>query len=713
MTVSRSFRGFTSFRARVFWSVVPIVVSFLVFQAWMNAREHRRLITEEFEKRGRALASNLGFTSELGVFSEDRQLLEAAMKGVLRDPDVSYVVIHGEKGKVLASGGRQVAIAGAGPETITDKPLSRQAEHSGQRFIEFLSPVMSEQRQSSEDLLLGTKTRAEDQGSRPIGGVRLGLSLAGVEAQVRSLARLWGGITVAFLVVSAFLVYGLSRRITSPVKQLTRQAQKIAAGSLDEQISVKSRDEIGQLATAFNSMTGALQVTMNDKERVLTELQDLNRTLEDRIRQRTAEVEERSRALERSLEEVRAMGEVSRAIASSLDLEEVLTTITSHAVRLSAANACGIFELDAAKERLAVVAATGLTDDVLHMLRQAPMPAEGQRRGPIGLALSGGQAVQIPDLIGDETPGRDRYLKAGFRALLAVPMGSVSVSHVMVVFRREPGRLDDRTVALLTTLANQSRVAIDNARLFKELEDKSRQLEAASRHKSDFLANVSHELRTPMNAILGFNEMILDQVYGDISDDLKRPLTDIQQSGRHLLRLINDVLDLSKIEAGRMELSPSEYSVWETVEAVRASLASLAAEKGLEFATTVPDDIPLAYGDSKRITQCLTNLAGNALKFTRQGRVEIIVQSVEDTLHFRIVDTGIGISTDKVEGLFAEFQQADATIAREFGGTGLGLSIAKKFVEMHGGRIGAESELGKGSTFFFSIPLRLEAARTA
>jgi len=127
----------------------------------------------------------------------------------------------------------------------------------------------------------------------------------------------------------------------------------------------------------------------------------------------------------------------------------------------------------------------------------------------------------------------------------------------------------------------------------------------------------------------------------------------------------------------------------------------------------VPDDIPLAYGDSKRITQCLTNLAGNALKFTRQGRVEIIVQSVEDTLHFRIVDTGIGISTDKVEGLFAEFQQADATIAREFGGTGLGLSIAKKFVEMHGGRIGAESELGKGSTFFFSIPLRLEAARTA
>src|SRR5215468_6244965 len=179
--VSRSFRGFSSFRARVFWSVVPIVVSFLVFQAWMNAREHRRLITEEFEKRGLALASNLGFTSELGAFSEDRQLLEAAMKGALRDPDVAYVVIHGEKGKVLASGGREVAIAGSGPETIPDKTYSRQAEHGGQKFIEFRSPIMSEQQQqNAEDLLMGTKSRTGGQGAKPIGGVRLGLSLPSV-----------------------------------------------------------------------------------------------------------------------------------------------------------------------------------------------------------------------------------------------------------------------------------------------------------------------------------------------------------------------------------------------------------------------------------------------------------------------------------------------------------------------------------------------------
>jgi signal transduction histidine kinase len=204
--------------------------------------------------------------------------------------------------------------------------------------------------------------------------------------------------------------------------------------------------------------------------------------------------------------------------------------------------------------------------------------------------------------------------------------------------------------------------------------------------------------------------MILDQVYGDISDDLRQPLSDIQQSGRHLLRLINDVLDLSKIEAGRMDLAPGEYLVQDAVRAVRASLASLAAEKGLEFVTAVPEDLPPAYGDARRITQCLTNLAGNALKFTRKGTVEIAVERLADTLRFRVSDTGIGIRRD---GLFSEFQQADATIAREFGGTGLGLSITRKFVEMHGGKIWVESELGHGSTFFFSIPLRLDTGGSA
>jgi signal transduction histidine kinase len=277
---------------------------------------------------------------------------------------------------------------------------------------------------------------------------------------------------------------------------------------------------------------------------------------------------------------------------------------------------------------------------------------------------------------------------------------------ITVPNRDEFGDLADRMNQMSRELA---RLDDEQRRAAEKLGQLNERLGQASRAKSEFLANMSHELRTPMNAILGFTELLLDKMYGPIPPELEEPLTDIQTNGKHLLRLINDVLDLAKIEAGRMELALGEYSVQEVVDAVRVSLRSLAAEKKLEFAAVMPPDVPIAYGDGKRITQCLMNLAGNALKFTRQGRVEIGVELVGADLVYRVSDTGIGIPADQLESVFAEFRQVDTTITREFGGTGLGLSITKKFVELHGGRIWAESQLGKGSTFFFSIPLRAEA----
>jgi signal transduction histidine kinase len=235
------------------------------------------------------------------------------------------------------------------------------------------------------------------------------------------------------------------------------------------------------------------------------------------------------------------------------------------------------------------------------------------------------------------------------------------------------------------------------------------ELQQASQAKSAFLASMSHELRTPMNAILGFTELLLDGVYGDPPAELVQPLRDIQTNGRHLLRLINGVLDLSKIEAGRMELNLADYAVSDVVALVHSSLRSLAAEKGLEFVTSVPDDLPTASGDAGRLTQCLMNLAGNALKFTTHGRVEIRVERTGDALLYCVSDTGIGIPPERFPDLFTEFRQADATVAQEFGGTGLGLSITKKFVELHGGRIWVESRRGAGSTFFFTVPLRAAA----
>jgi signal transduction histidine kinase len=219
---------------------------------------------------------------------------------------------------------------------------------------------------------------------------------------------------------------------------------------------------------------------------------------------------------------------------------------------------------------------------------------------------------------------------------------------------------------------------------------------------------MSHELRTPLNAILGFNEMILGGVYGTVPDDITGPIGDIQSSGKHLLSLINNVLDLSKIEAGHMELSLIDYSVHDAVASVTTALRALAAQKGLELVSTVADDIPVARGDAGRLTQCLMNLASNALKFTPQGRVSIDVDLVGETLRYRVTDSGIGIAAERLKAVFAEFRQEDPTIASRFGGTGLGLSITKKFVELHGGRIWVESQVGVGSTFSFTVPLRVE-----
>jgi signal transduction histidine kinase len=288
--------------------------------------------------------------------------------------------------------------------------------------------------------------------------------------------------------------------------------------------------------------------------------------------------------------------------------------------------------------------------------------------------------------------------KGNFQATISVPN------------RDEFGVLADR----MNQMSRELHSLYENQRAAaQELQRLNERLLEASKAKSAFLANMSHELRTPMNAILGFMEMLLDNIYGEVPPDLREPLIDIQVNGKHLLDLINDVLDLSKIEAGRMELALAEYSVQDVVETVGASLQSLASEKGLTFVAGVQPGIPLAMGDGRRITQCLMNLAGNALKFTKKGRVEVWVEQKQDLLHYRVSDTGIGIPKDQVEQVFGEFRQVDAAITREFGGTGLGLSITKKFVEMHGGRIWVESVLEKGSTFFFEIPLRVGGRNAA
>jgi signal transduction histidine kinase len=281
-----------------------------------------------------------------------------------------------------------------------------------------------------------------------------------------------------------------------------------------------------------------------------------------------------------------------------------------------------------------------------------------------------------------------------------------------VLARRVVGGYSDREVDLLRTFANGSSIAIEHAHLFLEVGEKNTALQLASQHKSQFLANMSHELRTPMNAILGFTDLILDGIYGNLDERLRRPLEQLQINGQHLLRLINDVLDLAKIEAGRLELNVDEYNVDEILEALQATAHPLAETKGLTLSVLTESQIGYCYGDSKRMFQVLINVVGNAIKFTRHGGVEIVVAAENREIHYTIKDSGVGIAPDDLVSIFEEFGRGDPALAREFAGTGLGLAIAKRFVTMHGGRIWAESKLNVGSTFHVVVPRRTIDAGT-
>jgi signal transduction histidine kinase len=298
-------------------------------------------------------------------------------------------------------------------------------------------------------------------------------------------------------------------------------------------------------------------------------------------------------------------------------------------------------------------------------------------------------------------------MQGGFRALLAVPLiREDQVLGTLAIARTQPGEFPQSVVDLMTTFASQSALAMQNASLF-------RQLQVASKHKSQFLANMSHELRTPLNAILGYTELIVDQIYGEVPEKIGEVLDRVQKSGRHLLGLINDVLDLSKIEAGQLTLNAGDYEFSDVVQTVFSSVGSLAAEKRLRLTADVAPDLPVARGDERRITQVLLNLVGNAIKFTEKGEVAVRVRACDGALLVTVADTGPGIKKEDQEKIFEEFQQSDAAVSKSKSGTGLGLAIAKRIVELHGGRIWVESVLDQGSTFFVSLPIRAQRREVA
>jgi GAF domain-containing protein len=421
------------------------------------------------------------------------------------------------------------------------------------------------------------------------------------------------------------------------------------------------------------------------------------------------ELDTRTRELARSVDELKALGEVGQAVSSTLDVQMVLSTIVRHAVQLSGTDCGIIYEYDEPTQEFHLRASYQMEEELVQAYQATPLRLG---EGATGRAAETKVPTQIADLRQEQefaTRGlRPILSRLGYQSLLAVPLLlDQKIMGALTTYRRKTGSFAPEIVNLLRTFATQSVLAIQNARLFREIEDKGRQLEAANRHKSEFLANMSHELRTPLNAIIGFSEVLGERMFGELNEKQAEYTDDILSSGRHLLSLINDILDLSKVEAGRMELEVAKFDLPMAIDNALTLIRERAMRHGIRIHQSVDERVGEFQGDERKIKQILLNLLSNAVKFTPEGgRVDVDAVMVDGAVEISVSDTGIGIAPEDQETIFEEFRQVGKDYAQKREGTGLGLTLTKKFVEMHGGTIWVVSELGQGSKFTFTLPIQ-------
>ena len=531
---------------------------------------------------------------------------------------------------------------------------------------------------------------------KKIGSVRLAVSRAGLQSAI-----LWNTAGILALTVlsigaiSATSIVITRRYIARPLAALQESAGMIARGNLDATIDTTHADEIGDLARDLDAMRGSLRALIDER-----------RQNELRLEQTVAE---RTHALTRTVDELRALGDVGRAVSSTLDLETVLTVIVANAVQITGTDGGAIYEYDPPTQTFLLRATHEMEPELIAALRAHP-PRLGE--GTVGRAAASRQPVQIEDVEDDVSYDprlRELFGLHGFRARLAVPLiREEEIVGALVVRRRSAGRFSTELTELLRTFATQSVLAIQHARLFREIQEKSAALEQASQHKSQFLANMSHELRTPLNAIIGVSEILLEDARELSRPEQVEPLERVQRAGRHLLRLINDILDLSKIEAGKMELHVESFPVAPLLDDAAATVETLSKSNGNVLQVECAADVGTMRADATRVRQALLNLASNAVKFTQNGRVTIaaarLTSAAGDTITLRVSDTGIGMTPEQTARLFEDFTQADASTTRKYGGTGLGLAISRRFCRMMGGDIAVDSAPGRGSTFTITLP---------
>ena len=481
----------------------------------------------------------------------------------------------------------------------------------------------------------------------------------------------------------------LRRQLQLPMQHIANFAASLTPNDLTRPLTLqrpprRSRDEIDEVADGF----GLLQADIRKHVDQLDQL----------VAQRTAE-------LARSVEELHALGEVSQAVNSTLDLETVLSTIVAKAAQLSDTEAGVIYVFDELDLTFRVRATYGLSEEMISAVQDRYLGASDAIRQ----ATRDRRPLEIAD-IGDEPPSpvREIAMRAGFRARLVVPLvGTDRVVGALVIRRKQPGNFSEETIQLLQTFADQSVLTIQNARLFREIEDKSRQLELASQNKSLFLSSMSHELRTPLNAIIGLTEMMVSNASRFGTEKAQEPLQRVHRAGQHLLSLINEVLDLSKIEAGKLELRTESVTLAPLVDEVIGTARQLADQNKNRLVAECQEGLAPLTVDPMRLRQILLNLLSNSCKFTKQGEVALRARKVvkgRDWIEFAVSDTGIGMTAEQQAKLFQEFTQADSLTARRYGGTGLGLALSRKLARMMGGDVTVTSEPGKGSVFTVRLP---------